>query len=116
VLLVISRALVAALGDRGLYLGAAAAGLADVDAITLSIAAMNHGDIAGATAVAAVLLAAAVNTVVKSALALAIGGRRLGVRVAASLLAALAGAPCSGRSGACDAFGPASNQRSTDVR
>ena len=114
VLLVISRALVAALGDRGLYLGAAAAGLADVDAITLSIAAMNHGDIAGATAVAAVLLAAAVNTVVKSALA--IGGRRLGVRVAASLLAALAGAPCSGRSGACDAFGPASNQRSTDVR
>jgi uncharacterized membrane protein (DUF4010 family) len=91
-ILVISRALVAALGDRGLYLGAAAAGLADVDAITLSIAAMmNRGDVAGGTAVGAVLLAAAVNTVVKCALALAIGGRRLGVRVAASLAAALVG-------------------------
>jgi uncharacterized membrane protein (DUF4010 family) len=91
-ILVISRALVAALGDRGLYLGAAAAGLADVDAITLSIAAMlNRSDIAGGTAITAVLLAAAVNTVVKSGLAMAIGGRRLGVRVAVSLAAALAG-------------------------
>jgi uncharacterized membrane protein (DUF4010 family) len=91
-ILVVSRALIAALGDRGLYLGAAAAGLADVDAITLSIAAMmNRGEIAGATAVGAVLLAAATNTAVKSALAITIGGRRFGARVAISLVAALVG-------------------------
>ncbi len=91
VVMVLSRGLNAWIGDRGLYLGAAAAGLADVDAIALSIAAMAHrGEVATSPAVVAVLIASAVNTVVKSAIAIALGGRALGLRVALPMTLSLA--------------------------
>jgi uncharacterized membrane protein (DUF4010 family) len=79
-----------AAGTLGL---AAVAGLADVDAITLSMT--QSADIAANTAVLAILIAAAVNTIVKSVLAWMAGGRAMGETVsvasAASLAAAAAG-------------------------
>ncbi|MGM0413210.1 MAG: MgtC/SapB family protein, partial [Pseudomonadota bacterium] len=83
------------LGDAGLYALAAASGIADVDAITLSLAGMAREDLAGEVAVRAMLLAALVNTVVKGAMAAAVGGAALGRRVAvpfaAMAIAGLAG-------------------------
>jgi uncharacterized membrane protein (DUF4010 family) len=77
-------------GDRGLYLAAGAAGLADVDAIALSVASMwSHGEVSASAAATAVLIAAAVNTLMKSAIAFVLGGGRLGVRVAVPLAVAL---------------------------
>ncbi len=90
-IMIASRALTASLGDRGLYLAAALSGIADVDAITLSIGAMvNGGHVGTRAAIAAVLLAAATNTLVKSVIAAAIGGRDVGLRVVPSLAVALA--------------------------
>jgi len=78
-------------GDRGLCLVAAAAGLADVDAITLSVAAMwRHGAVSLAGAATAIVVAAVVNTVLKAAIAAGIGGTRLGIRVALPMAASLA--------------------------
>ncbi|SFD84845.1 Uncharacterized membrane protein, DUF4010 family [Thiohalospira halophila DSM 15071] len=83
------------LGDAGLYALAAASGIADVDAITLSLAGMAREDLSGEVAVRAMLLAALVNTVVKGAMAAAVGGAALGRRVAvpfaAMAIAGLAG-------------------------
>ncbi len=55
----------------------AVAGLADVDAITLSVADLSNSG------------AVAVNTGVKVGIAFAVGGRRIGARVALPLLATL---------------------------
>ncbi len=69
-------------GTRGLLLSAAVAGLADVNAIALSVAGMyRDGRVAMDDAAAAVLLAAGSNTVSKAALALALGGARVGLPV-----------------------------------
>lgn len=66
------------LGNQGLYIAAAVAGLTDVDAVSLTTAKQaGPGDIA---AVIAILIAVASNTIVKSSIALGIGGRRLGKR------------------------------------
>lgn len=48
-------------------------------------------DVVDASAVASVVVAAAVNNLVKSAMAAGIGGRRLGLRVGIPLLVASAG-------------------------
>ncbi len=90
-----AHALDAWLGEEGLYALAAVAGLTDVDAITLSLSRMAHGGLEAAVAVRGMVLAAFVNTAVKAGLAVAVGGRRLGLRVAAALApAAAAGATC----------------------
>jgi uncharacterized membrane protein (DUF4010 family) len=79
------------LGGGGLLAVGAISGLADVDAITVSTASMFHtGHAALAPAVGAILIAAAVNTVVKAGLTAAIGGLRMGLCVTLPLLAALA--------------------------
>lgn len=73
-----------AFGDSGIYLAAAASGLADVDAITL--AASKHavdGVLATDAAALAITLAVASNTVVKGGIALAAGGRAFGRGVVA---------------------------------
>ncbi len=80
-LMLLSRALAENYGDTGIYLLAAASGLADVDAITLSLADIAGKDITIATAALAVLIAAFVNALVKAVLSLGIGGPRLGARV-----------------------------------
>ncbi len=78
VILLATKAARMYLGNRGLYIAAGVAGLTDVDAVSLSTAKQaGPGDIA---AVIAILIAIASNTIVKSSLALAIGGRRLGKR------------------------------------
>ena len=89
-ILVLSRALRAWLGDRGVYLIAAAGGVADVDAIALSIASMaEQGTVTVSAGVAGMLIAVAVNTMVKSAIALGFGGFRFGLRVGLPMVVAL---------------------------
>ena len=90
VIMVLARAVEATLGDAGLYLVAAVSGMADVDAITLTYARLAGADIPAKAAVTGILIAAAVNTGIKGALASYIGGRRHALAVAAPLAAALA--------------------------
>lgn len=75
VVLIGSKALSEWLGDAGVYLGAIASGLADVDAITLSMAELSRGDgsVSDQTAANAIVLAAASNAIVKGGLVWAIG-------------------------------------------
>ena len=81
------------IGDAGVFVLAAVSGVADVDAITLSMA--RQGGVASTPLVAtiAILLALGVNTLSKAAMAWSIGGAGIGGRVAAvSALALAAGA------------------------
>ncbi len=80
-IMVLSRALSESFGDAGVYLLAAASGIADVDAITLSLANMTGEELAVTVTALAVLIAAFVNTTVKAGLSLGIGGLALGSRV-----------------------------------
>jgi uncharacterized membrane protein (DUF4010 family) len=76
-------------GTSGLYASAGLAGLADVDAVTLSLADLRRsGTIQGAAA-PAIALAAFVNTAVKAILATVVGGKDLGKIVGPILLATL---------------------------
>jgi uncharacterized membrane protein (DUF4010 family) len=81
-----------AYGEVGVYVVAALSGVADVDAITIAMARMG-GDAAAPdweqTAVRAILLAVAVNTVAKAVMAGWSGGIAIGLRVVAASLAAL---------------------------
>ena len=74
-------------GDSGLMAVAAISGLADVDAVTLSVAGMGPASRAG---VAAVLIAIGVNNIAKSAYAWYAGGGRLGLMLLVLNLAAIA--------------------------
>lgn len=80
-IMLLSRALSELFGDAGIYLLAAASGIADVDAITLSLANMTGDNLAVPVAALAVLLAAFVNSMVKAGLSLGIGGLGVGSRV-----------------------------------
>jgi uncharacterized membrane protein (DUF4010 family) len=81
VILVAAKAAQFCFQDAGLYAAAAAAvaGLADVDAITLSMAKLAGADdgIAVTAAARAVILALLSNTIVKGGIALTVGGRAL---------------------------------------
>jgi uncharacterized membrane protein (DUF4010 family) len=78
-------------GARGILLLAAASGVADVDALTLSMARLAGGGITLDSAATAVLLAASVNTAAKAAMAAYLGGRKVGRIVgSASAVAILA--------------------------
>jgi uncharacterized membrane protein (DUF4010 family) len=74
-------------GDAGVLAVAGVSGIADVDALTLSMARM---DIPVSLATQAVLLAVAVNIVSKAGMAAWVGGRAVGRRVGLASLAALA--------------------------
>jgi uncharacterized membrane protein (DUF4010 family) len=76
-------------GDSGLMAVAAISGLADVDAVTLSVAGMGPASSAG---VAAILIAIGVNNIAKSAYAWYAGGTRLGLLLLVLNLAAIAAA------------------------
>lgn len=74
------------LGGSGVYIAAAAGGLADVDAVILSLSRLSGTEsIAPETARWAILLGAAANSLVKATLALVLGGWRFGRWVLASL-------------------------------
>jgi uncharacterized membrane protein (DUF4010 family) len=90
-IMVAARAASAWAGASGLLLVAGISGLVDVDAISLSVASMStHRIVAPAVAISAILLAAVVNTVLKPAMALVIGGAPMGLRFLAASLAMIA--------------------------
>ncbi len=86
---IVTRALTEAFGVESSVALAAVAGLAEVDAITLSMTKLTGTD-TYATATLAILVAAAANSLSKSALALFAGGRTFGLAYLAVTLAALA--------------------------
>jgi uncharacterized membrane protein (DUF4010 family) len=78
VILVISRGAQMLFGDAGVYLSAALSGIADVDAITLSLARMTTaGTVEVGIASQAIVVAAMVNTAVKGGLVIALGSATL---------------------------------------
>ncbi len=72
---------------RGLYAVAVLAGLTDVDAITMSMAAYARDGGDAATAVGGIVLAALTNTLVKAGMVAALGTRALRLRTAAATAA-----------------------------
>ncbi|MCG6657591.1 MgtC/SapB family protein [Halomonas campisalis] len=77
------------LGEAGIYLLAASSGLADVDAITLSLSRMSLTTIDASTAVLGIIIAAAVNNLVKAGMAITVGTPPVGRRVAVPMLLSL---------------------------
>ena len=77
------------IGDAGVYVVAAVSGVADVDAVTISMARARDG-LALATASTAIAIAVGVNTISKAVIAIWAGGRHVGVPVAVASAAALA--------------------------
>lgn len=93
VVLALSRWLTLTFGQTGLLAGAAAAGFADVDAISISLGRMVVDGIVGSrSAAAGVILAATTNCLTKSCLTLFMGTRPLATRAVASFLLMLAAA------------------------
>ncbi|MGE5186767.1 MAG: MgtC/SapB family protein [Acidobacteriota bacterium] len=80
VILLATKAAQHYLGDQGLYLASAIGGTTDVDAVTLSTSKLAAGGVAGEVATFAIFIAVAMNTFVKSSLALGMGTRALGKR------------------------------------
>jgi len=73
-------------GDAGIYLSSVVAGLADVDAITLSMARLHSkGDLAAGTATRAILIAIAANTLLKGGIVALTAAPRLRRSVAPGL-------------------------------
>jgi uncharacterized membrane protein (DUF4010 family) len=92
VIMVASRAAQGRLGNRGFFTVAAVSGLADAAPITLSVSSMmKQGQTNLDTAAIAVLIAAAVNTLVKPALMSVVAGFRTSIRVWIPLLIAIIG-------------------------
>ena len=89
VVLVGSKAAASYLGVGGTFAAAVLAGLADVDAITLSIASLPEDRIPGGLAAIAIFLAAASNTLFKVGVAVAVGGWRFGKWVAGAFVVTL---------------------------
>jgi uncharacterized membrane protein (DUF4010 family) len=91
VIMVAAKVLSALAGTRGVLLLAAASGVADVDALTLSMARLASSQVATRDAITAILVAASVNTAAKAGMAAYLGGRKVGRIVAgASALAVIA--------------------------
>ena len=84
--MLLGRALQTWLGDAGVLMLATASGVADVDAITLSLARMSQDELSARVAVMGIVVAAAVNSLVKGSMATVIGGRDVGLRVGIPLL------------------------------
>jgi uncharacterized membrane protein (DUF4010 family) len=76
--------------ETGLYVSALVSGLADVDAISLSVARLHsQGGTADEPALIAVAIASAANSLAKAGIAAVLGGPALGGRVAVALVSAL---------------------------
>jgi len=77
-ILLVSKAAQMYLGNAGLYLSSVLSGLADMDAITLSVAGLSRaGDLTLSVGARAIVLAAMSNTVVKGGIVLTGGSRTL---------------------------------------
>lgn len=90
VVVLLARAAQVYLGDAGLYLAAAVAGLTDIDAITLAMANLAHSDPSNLQVAArAIVIAVMANTVTKSGMAIGLGSpelRRLTLPIAVLLI------------------------------
>jgi uncharacterized membrane protein (DUF4010 family) len=87
VILVVTNWAQGASGDAGVYLSSLVAGLADVDAITLSMAQLNQkGQLDAETATRAIIIAAAANTVLKGGIVAFAGTKGLRRAVVPGLL------------------------------
>ncbi len=81
--LLVSKLASIGFGDAGTYAASLVAGLADVDAITLSLATLARtSQLDEGVAVAAITLAAITNTLVKLLITFILGSKEFGVRVA----------------------------------
>lgn len=89
VIMLLSRLLKLYFGDTGAYVLAAVSGIADVDPITLAMAKMSAEGMELNIAVRAILIAVSVNSCFKGLVALAIGGRAMGLRVGGTLAGAV---------------------------
>jgi len=89
ILFVLVRAAQGWFGDTGIYALSAISGIADVDAVSLSLAQATRGNLPLAVGSTGILIAAMVNTVVKALLATFIGGWLLARWCATILLSAL---------------------------
>lgn len=89
VVLLVSKAAEQTFGESGAYVAAFAAGLTDVDAITLSMARLAREGLAHPVAATAILIAAGVNTAVKAGMAWMIGGAAIGKPVTLVVVASL---------------------------
>ncbi|MDX1456623.1 MAG: MgtC/SapB family protein [Marinobacter sp.] len=76
-------------GNTGIYVLAATSAIADVDAITLSLTRLSHSSISADTAVLGIIIAAAVNNLVKTGLATSIGTKALGLRVGVPMVVSM---------------------------
>ncbi len=84
--LVISKLANVYFGDAGIYAAGIVSGLADVDAIALTMASLAQSTVAPAVAVTTITLAAITNTLVKLILAYVLGTREFGNKMAVILL------------------------------
>ncbi len=90
VIMVLGKVLSRTLGASGVYALAVLSGVADVDALTLSVSGLVDRDLARSAAVLAVSLAVGSNTLSKAAIATVVGGRRHGLLIGGASLAAVA--------------------------
>ena len=88
-IMLLGRALTEWFGDAGVYALAAASGVADVDAINLSLAGMTREDLTLAVASLGILIAAAVNSLVKAGITVFFAERATSVPVTIVLVVAV---------------------------
>ena len=86
--ILLGKAAIHFFGEAGLYLLAAASGIADVDPINLTLSRMSITDLPLDVAVLGIVIASSTNTLVKAVLAISVGGLGLGIRVFVPLLVA----------------------------
>jgi uncharacterized membrane protein (DUF4010 family) len=81
-ILAISKLLYLFIGNNGVYLSGLISGLADVDAITLTLSTLSLGALASRVAVVGIILAVLSNTLVKTGISFYMGGKNIGKWVA----------------------------------
>lgn len=98
VIMGLAKVVTALVGDRGAFALAAVSGIADVDAITLTMSRMASAGLSAETAAIAILIAAGVNTFAKAGWGWGAGGRAVGMplMVAALVVAVAAVASFAG--------------------
>ena len=89
-ILFVAKAAKEYVGSTGLYASSIVAGLADVDAITLSLTELHRSGTSSAVATGGIVLAVGTNTLVKAAISALAGGKALGLRIALTMLLLLA--------------------------
>jgi uncharacterized membrane protein (DUF4010 family) len=89
VILLLSKIAKLYFGDIGTYFLAAVSGIADVDAITLSMSKLSPGGSELKVATRAILIAVSVNSCVKGIISWVIGGHSMGLRVGGTMIMAV---------------------------